>query len=198
MNILTIPLTALGVFVLCLTYARFGVNTTHESEQTRPGVELRQSLVHEHKLPSEELPHGKPAAAIALVTDGVQSLELMQSKKLDLVLQSRLGDGSVDIRLEAGGALQLLSASHKWTLDAATSPRIVLPIEVIAEDNGEHHLHIFIDHRNNDGKHTARALAIEFKVGAPEEMKLYSKHGTTATATAQPTNVVLKAEEEIF
>lgn len=196
MNILTIPLTALGVFVLCLGYTHFGISAAKDDAQTQPTVEIRQPSVDEHELPAKDLPHGKPATAIVLVTQGVQTLELMHSRRLDLVLQNHLRDGTINIRLEAGEALQLLSFNQQWTVDAATSPRIVLPIEVMADRNGEHHLHIFIDHHSPEGTRTARALAVEFKVGNAEETKLFSKHD--AATSARPTTVVLKAEEEIF
>lgn len=192
MNILTIPLMALAAFVSCLVYLHFRSEDSHELAQWLPSA----AMADEHPVVHPELPHGKPAAAIALVSDAVQTLELMHSKQLDVILQSHLSEGTVDIRLQTGESLQLLSATDQWSLNAAAHPRIVLPIEVIAQREGDHHLHIFISHLADDGTQTARALAVAFKVGEPEKMKLHSKH--SAPSTLYSTTTVLEAEEEIY
>lgn len=194
MKLLAIPLIALTAFVLCLTYIQFNSDVSPENGVDWPLGHSPEA--HQHETAQHKVPHGKPAAAITLISEGVQAIELMNSTQLELVLKSQVSDGIIDIRLKVDEALQLLSTTTQWSFDPAENSQLVLPIEVIAQRNGNHYVHLFIDHHALDGTHTARALAVEIKVGNLEEFQLFSKHSSPPPPSSATTS--LKAEEEIF
>lgn len=149
---------------------------------------------HEHAQASRS--PGKPGAAITLLSESTQSLKLLQNTKLDLVLQSHLSDGTIDVSVKADDTLELLSLPRQWSFEATEDKPISLPIAVMARSNGVHHMHIFIHHRSAEGEVTHRAFAVEFSVGV-SEMQLFSKHNST-TINVHPEVVPLSAEEQVF
>ena len=196
MNILTIPLVAVSAFSLYLAYTQLG-----SSRADQPAVKSVEQLTkalatHEHGQ-HQVIIQGKPAAALGLISEGVQTLPLLQDQTIDVVLQNQLKDGSIYIEVASSDGLEVLSSKREWYFDAAENPQIHLPVELIATQNGVHHLNVFIQYQTDQGENSARALAVEFKVGQDKDnsVKLYAKHENNETFAPV---VSLKAKEDVY
>jgi hypothetical protein len=180
MNILTIPLTAVGLFALVVTYQHIKITPAQKDAQAVPTINVNADD-HEKRSPG----------------------------KIDVVLQSDLSAGKVRISVVPDESLALVSPTHEWTFDAAQSTQMILPVELFASSNGVHHLNIFVreiradtdqaapgDEGIND-EVSARALAIEFSVGQSAGMSLLEKH-EISSSEAYPKMVRLNGKEEIY
>lgn len=196
MKILTI-LTAASACALFFAHVIFLADANKKVKHALSHGHNHHQSHHQQEHPPGSLPHGKPAAAIGLISQGVQSLNLLENTQLELALQSHVADGTIEITIETDLALQLRSSQNHWIFSATEYAQMVLPIEVAAQSNGTHYLHLFIDHVDNAGVHTSRAFAVEFNVGVSEHIKLYAKQQSTA-ADAHPQIVPLTAQEQIF
>lgn len=196
MMLFRITLAAAGACALFFANVFFYTGADRNAKQVISHVEI----VHTHneqEHPQGSLPHGKPAAAIGLISQSIQSLNLLQRTELELVLQSHVADGTVEITIETDDALQLHSSLSQWTFSAAGNAQMVMPLEVAAQSNGTHYLHLFINHIDSAGMHTSRAFAVEFNVGVSEEVKLYAKQESIGV-DAHPQVVPFTAQEQIF
>jgi hypothetical protein len=197
MNILTIPLVAIGIFCVALSYHQLNDDKKVSPTPIAPSANEHAGHDHENQTQGDDWRSpGKPSASIELVSEGIYALGLMQPKSLEVVLQSHLTEGTVTVTIQTDGPLQLVSATREWSFDLAKNQEMTLPIEVIANSGGVHHMNIFIEHQAVDGTQTPRALAVEFKVGSGVE-PVYSKQEISASAT-YPTVISLPVAEEIY
>lgn len=143
---------------------------------------------HEHRSP------GKPGAAVALVGGGVQTLTLASPRDLELTLESHLTRGLVRVQLDASADLELLGAVREWNFDVDGNQTLRLPITVRANAEGQHYVHLFIEHEDVDGNTTARALAAPFHVG----QRLGNLHEKSLSAAAASEFRTLPAREVIY
>lgn len=143
---------------------------------------------HEHRSP------GKPGADVALVGGGVQTLTLASPRDLELELASHLTRGLVRIQLDASADLELLGAVREWNFDVDGNQTLRLPITLRANAEGQHYVHLFIEHEDVDGNTTARALAAPFHVG----QRLGNLHEKSLSAAAASEFRTLPAREVIY
>lgn len=177
--------------VLCAPLAKSQAELSTDLKARLPKVQTQHGG-HEHASVSP----GKPAAAITLVSESMQPLKRLQSTKLEVVLESHLHDGTIDIAIKVDDPLEFLSLSRQWSFTATDGKRIILPIDIMAKSNGVHYMHIFVHHRSAEGEVTPRAFAVEFSVGV-NDMQLFSKNDSTTT-NPFPKVVQLPAEEQVF
>lgn len=194
MNILTLPLAAVSAFTLCLAYAHLNQEEPEKETFAPESADYSKAELHLHD--EIYLSPGKPSAAVVLLSDGVQTLELQRPTKLNLQLQNRAIDGTVTVSVTSDNLLQLLSARQQWSFQAAQTPVINLPLELVAHADGAHHLHLFIEHVSATGAVNPRAMALQFNVGASPATMMYSKH--SADNAEQPGVIRLQADEEIY
>jgi hypothetical protein len=116
-----------------------------------------QHDAHEHRSP------GKPGADVALVSPGIRTLPLGDARELELAIQSHLSQGSLYIRLEPSQDLQLASGVREWHFELNGARTLTLPITVQALAEGQHYIHVFIEHIDEHGIGTTRALATELR-----------------------------------
>lgn len=125
--------------------------------------------VHAHRSP------GKPAADVGLGNAGLQSLALHEEKTIELQVQSHLGEGTLRVMLETSPDLQLLSSETEWRFELDGAETFQVPVTLLAHREGQHYVHLFVEHIDTDGTTSARALATEFRVGMPLVQKTYAK-----------------------
>ena len=110
-----------------------------------------------------------------LVSPGIRTLSLGTTRNLELEIQSHLSRGSLHIRLEPSQDLQLVSDTREWNIDVTGERTLALPISIQALVEGQHYVHVFIEHIDEHGIGTARALATEFRVGDGFLTNAYAK-----------------------
>jgi hypothetical protein len=144
---------------------------------------------HEHRSP------GKPGADVALAGPGIRTLALGETRELDLEIQSHLSQGSLHIRLEPSQDLQLVSITREWDFQLNGERSLALPIAVQALAEGQHYMHVFIEHTDPHGVGTTRALATEFRVGDGFLTNAYAK---SFSMESRSDYRALPAREEIY
>lgn len=196
MNILTVPLIAVALFLSWLIYSQLQQDAQPNATQlpTTSDSDLR-IISPEIEQQAGYTPHGKPAAAVALQSSALQTIAPQQRKKLTLVLQSHLEDGTVDIKLDSDNGLRLVSKTQHWSLPVSGKSLIQLPVELVADSDGVHHLHLLVQHLSAEGEATSRALAVQFHAGMDDGAKLFSK---STNEGSYPALIPLEVEEEIF
>jgi len=100
---------------------------------------------------------------VALVSPGIRTLPLGDARELELAIQSHLSQGSLYIRLEPSQDLQLASGVREWHFELNGARTLTLPITVQALAEGQHYIHVFIEHIDEHGIGTTRALATELR-----------------------------------
>ncbi len=144
--------------------------------------------VHAHRSP------GKPSIDVELLSPGLRSLPLAVAQTVELQLQTHLRDGFLRVHLEASGDLLFVGSTTDWEFELDGTETLRLPVELIATSDGQHYLHLFIEHRDSAGQVSARALATEFRVGVPLLKQAFAK---TLHARAQPEVISLPGQETI-
>lgn len=205
----TTPLTAIGVLTLGLLVAvaaqlsypdqmlqqpMWPTDTSlmlrlQESQATKaPAKESKTSLHlgHVHLHAYGQCDHagyrspGKPGAEVTLASAPVQTLPLGTVETVELALASSLPPGTVRVALAASEGLALVGADREWQFSTSAGQPIVLPIHVQAATEGQHHVHLFVEHIDGEGTRSARALAAEFRVGGGSLEKAFAKSFSTA------------------
>lgn len=196
MNILTVPLIAVVLFLSLLVYSQLRQDAQPEATQLPSTSDSELQIISpEIERKAGHGPLGKPAAAIALQSSPVQAISPQQHKKLTLVLQSHLEEGTVNIRLDSDKGLRVVSETRHWSLPVSEKSLIRLPVELVADSYGVHHLHLLVQHQSTEGEATSRALAVQFNAGINDDPKLFSKN---TSDDSYPSLIPLEAEEEIF
>lgn len=138
---------------------------------------------------------GKPGADVELLSPGVRTFSLHQVHELELKIHSHHPQGSLHIALKPSGDLQLLSGTQEWRFELKGPSTLTLPIQVHTQVEGQHYVHIFIEHQDPNGTLTTRALATELRTGDKLQTKAYAKSFRAGTASPYRT---LPASEEIY
>jgi len=147
-----------------LQETRFGkpdISPAKTSQHTSDGASVLVAAAHEH----EHRSPGKPGADVTLASAGIRTLTLGSPSDLQLQLQSHLPAGSLHVRVEPSDDLQLLSDSRVWDFELHGEQVLTLPLTVQALVDGQHYVHLFIEHVDAEGNTSARALATELRVG---------------------------------
>jgi hypothetical protein len=143
---------------------------------------------HEHRSP------GKPAADVHLASAGLQALPLLETTPVHLALQTHM-QGQVRVTLETSPQLQLVKGASEQVFNLDGNGTLQLPLSLMATREGQHYVHLFIEHTDATGITTARALATEFRVGMPLMEKLFDKQ----LSMADPDRLVsLPGRETIY
>lgn len=144
---------------------------------------------HEHRSP------GKPGADVTIAGAGIRTLAVGETREMDLEMQSHLVQGSLHIRLEPSQDLQLVSNTQEWHFDLGGERSLKLPIAVQALAEGQHYVHVFIEHVDEHGVSTSRALATEFRTFDESLTKAYAKSFSVESRSEYRT---LPASESIY
>lgn len=167
-----------------------------QNDPARP-LELKTSVRSHHHHTGHHHHHrspGKPGADVALTGPGVRTLVLGEVRSLELAIQSHMTDGTLQIQLETSQDLQMVSGTHRWDFELNGTQTLSLPIAVQALAEGQHYVHVFIEHVSDDGARTTRALATEFRVGDSFATRAYAKHFSKESGSeyrALPANEVI-------
>ena len=137
-------------------------------------LELKTSA-HNHHHDHEHRSPGKPGADVALAGAGIRTLAVGEIHELELAMQSHLVHGSLHVRLEPSQDLHLVSDVREWHFDVEGESVLTLPIAVQARAEGQHYVHVFIEHVDQHGVTTSRALATEFRTFDEPLTKAYAK-----------------------
>lgn len=164
-----------------------------QERQARP-LELKTSA-HSHHHDHEHRSPGKPGADVALASPGIRTLTLGDTRELELEIQSHLAQGSLHIRLQPSQDLLLVSDTREWDFDLNDAHALTLPLAVQALAEGQHYIHVFIEHVDDQGVTTTRALATEFRVGDGFLTNAYAKSFNTQSRSEYRT---LPAREAIY
>lgn len=164
-------------------------------QSTARPFELKTSGHHHHHHDHEHRSPGKPGADVALTSPGIRALPLGDTRDLELAIQSHLTDGTLQIQLETSQDLQMVSGTHEWNFELNGAQTLTLPITVQALAEGQHYVHVFIEHVNDDGARTTRALATELRTGTGFIAKAYAKSFSGESASEYR---ALPASEAIY
>lgn len=205
-------LTAIGVLTLSLAVAVAAQLTSPQQMLHQPTwptdmhlmlqiqenqarrLELKTSA-HDHHHQHEHRSPGKPGADVALVSPGIRTLTLGENSALTLEIQSHLAQGSLHIRLQPSQDLQLVSDTREWHFDLTSERAVALPITVQAVAEGQHYVHVFIEHVDQHGVTTSRALATEFRTFDESLANTYAKSFSLKNPSEYRT---LPASESIY
>lgn len=144
---------------------------------------------HEHRSP------GKPGADVTMAGAGIRTLAVGETREMQLEMQSHLVQGSLHIRLEPSQDLQLVSNTQEWHFDLSGESSLKLPIAVQALAEGQHYVHVFIEHVDEHGVSTSRALATEFRTFDEPLTNAYAKSFSVESRSEYRT---LPASESIY
>lgn len=141
----------------------------HGHHHAHAGQSLQQQIEHDRRH------HGKPGAEVQL--HGRQSFTLVagQAKTVTLNLESDNTTDNLHVVVRPSAGLSLLSATQEWHWDLKTRQQLAIPLDVMAYEDGEHHMHVFITQYNEAGQISTRALAGAFRVGTEEQIMHFSK-----------------------
>lgn len=180
-----ITVAACGVCLLSAVNPRLSEHVPTSSESTASTQTTR---------PHYRSP-GKPGAEIHLVSAAIHRIPLGAIETLQLELASQLPKGSLQINVEPSEGLTLIDAKNEWHFTIDNSQNLSLPIHVRADQEGQHYVHLFVQHNAEDGAYAARALASEIRVGDMDFEPVYAKSfkGDKASEVRS-----LPAQETIF
>ena len=154
-----------------------------------PQPEETRHAHHLHRSP------GKPGADVTLVSPGIRTLLLGDTQALELQIQSHHTHGALHIRVVPSQDLKMLSGVRQWSFELSGQQVLALPLTVQTLAEGQHYLHVFIEHIDQDGTRTSRALATEFRTADHVQTRAYAKSFHAGTASPYRT---LPAREEIY
>lgn len=180
-------LMAAGILSLSLLAAVVMPQPLASQVHVAPPEETRQA--HHHRSP------GKPGADVALVSPGIRTLLLGDTQALELQIQSHHTHGALHIRVVPSQDLKMLSGVRQWSFELSGQQVLALPLTVQTLAEGQHYLHVFIEHIDQDGTRTSRALATEFRTADHVQTRAYAKSFHAGTASPYRT---LPAREEIY
>src|SRR5690606_20403110 len=172
----TVSLTAAGILSLGLitglTAQLFHSDELSLSGQTAQ-AEMPQMAFEAHSHSHDHLDlnrsdyrsPGKPGADVTLISPQIRALPLGVASELQLEMTSHLPKGTLRVSLELSDGLTLTSGEREWQFDVEGAESVTLPIGVQADIDGQHYIHLFIEHQSENGVSSARALATEIRVG---------------------------------
>lgn len=152
---------------------------------------LQQQIEHDRRH------HGKPGAEVFLEGRQTFTLEAGQAKTVTLKLRSDNTSDKLWVDIQPSPGLTLISATQQWQLDLSEKQQLVLPVEVMAHEDGEHYLHLYVTQRNAEGQLSTRALASAFKLGE-QAQDLVHYYKSEHSHKAGPTYRSMPAQETIY
>lgn len=142
---------------------------SHNHNHNHPGRSTQEQIEH------DRLYHGKPGAEVRLLGRQTFSLVAGQSKTVTLELESDNTTDQLHVVIRPSTGLSVLSERREWHLDLNTRQNLSLPVQVLAVEDGTHHLHVFVTQSDRQGQVSTRALAGAFTLGVDQQAMHFSR-----------------------
>lgn len=185
LKLLLLCLGTLITTALLLLFGQLLRTQLHGHEDPAPALQHDSTL--RHKEFTHESP-GKPGAAVRFIGPSVTTMDVHEQQQLLLTLAVDTPQ-SVQVSVQTDDGLTLLSARTRWEFSNAFG-EIEVPLEIYAETDGNHFVHLFITTTDPDGRQAARAMAMQVRVGtqvmASMQVQMQHKQATEAAYVSLP------------